>query len=196
MPIALLSVFDKTGITDFARALSTLGWDLVSTGGTARTLREEGLEVRDVGELTGHPEMMDGRVKTLHPAVHAGILARRDRPEDAQALDRHGYLPIDMVVVNLYSFHEAVAAGAPLHRAMEKVDIGGPTMLRAAAKNHEGVLVVVDPADYGRVLEALDRSGDDEGLRRELAAKVFRHVSGYDGAIADYLDRQGGAAGA
>src|SRR5690606_3909896 len=127
---------------------------------------------------TSHPEMMDGRVKTLHPAVHAGILARRDRPDDMRALEEHGYGPIDMVVVNLYPFHDAVAAGSELGVAMEKVDIGGPTMLRAAAKNHASLLVVVDPQDYARVIAAL-RDGSDAELRRELAGKVFAHTAAY-----------------
>jgi phosphoribosylaminoimidazolecarboxamide formyltransferase / IMP cyclohydrolase len=189
MPRALLSVSDKTAVIELARGLDALGWELLSTGGTATLLRENGLKVRDVSEVTGHPEMMDGRVKTLHPAVHAGILARRDRPGDTAALSAHGYVAIDMVVVNLYPFHEAVAAGSPLPQAMEKVDIGGPTMLRAAAKNHAGVLVVVDPADYDRVLDALRSDGVDAALRRDLAGKVFAHTARYDSAIAEYFAR-------
>ena len=188
MPRAILSVSDKEGLVEFARGLAGLGWELISTGGTAQGLRDAGLAVRDVAELTGHPEMMDGRVKTLHPAVHAGILARRDRPEDAAALAAQGYAPIDLVAVNLYRFREAVAAGAAMPKAMEKVDIGGPTMLRAAAKNHRGVVVVVDPADYERVLAALRGGGADEALRAQLAAKVFRHTAEYDRAIAEYFD--------
>jgi phosphoribosylaminoimidazolecarboxamide formyltransferase/IMP cyclohydrolase len=189
MPRALLSVSDKTGIVDLARGLAALGWQLVSTGGTAGALREAGVDTVDVSQITGHPEMMEGRVKTLHPAVHAGLLARRDHAEDMAALEEHGYATIDLVAVNLYPFHEAVAAGAPLDQAMKKVDIGGPTMLRAAAKNHPGVLVVVDPADYSPVLDAL-RAGDvSPTLRARLAAKVFRHTALYDGAIADYFER-------
>src|SRR5687768_8288849 len=130
MPRALLSVSDKTGLIDFAKALVQQGWDLLSTGGTAAALREAGLDVTDVSAVTNHPEMMDGRVKTLHPAVHAGLLARRDRADDMAALEQHGYNAIDMVVVNLYPFHEAAAANAPIPKAMEKVDIGGPSMLR------------------------------------------------------------------
>jgi phosphoribosylaminoimidazolecarboxamide formyltransferase/IMP cyclohydrolase len=192
---ALLSVSDKTGIEQLGRTLVERGWQLLSTGGTAATLRDAGLPVTDVAEITGHPEMMEGRVKTLHPAVHAGLLARRERADDMQALEAQGYGAIDLVVVNLYPFRETVAAGnVPVPKAMEKVDVGGPTMIRAAAKNHRSVWVVVDPADYGRVLEALDGAGDGEALRRELAAKVFRHVSVYDGAIADYLESQGGTA--
>ena len=187
MPRALLSVSDKSGVVEFARGLAGLGWELVSTGGTARTLRGAGLEVLDVSEVTGHPEMMDGRVKTLHPAVHAGILARAGRDDDDAALAEQGYVHVALVAVNLYPVREAGARGAELPEAMEKVDIGGPTMIRAAAKNHERVLVVVDPADYGRVLDAQRGDGTDPALRRELAAKVFRHTAGYDGAIADYL---------
>ncbi len=186
MPRAILSVSDKTGLPEFAAGLAELGWELVSTGGTARALREAGLEVQDVSEITGHPEMMDGRVKTLHPAVHAGILAREG--QDGAALAAQGYAAIDLVAVNLYPFREAVARGADLEEAMENVDIGGPTMLRSAAKNHERVVVVVDPADYGRVLEALREGGTDAALRRDLARKVFDHTSSYDRAITRYLD--------
>jgi phosphoribosylaminoimidazolecarboxamide formyltransferase/IMP cyclohydrolase len=189
MPIALISVSDKSGVVELARALVELDWTIVSTGGTARTLRDAGIGVTDVKDVTGHPEMMEGRVKTLHPAVHAGILARRDRAEDLSALKEHGYGAIDMVVVNLYPFHEAVAANAPIPRAMEQVDIGGPTMLRAAAKNHAGVLVVVDPEDYERVLSAVRADSVDDELRRELARKVFAHTGAYDTAIAEYFAR-------
>jgi phosphoribosylaminoimidazolecarboxamide formyltransferase/IMP cyclohydrolase len=189
MPRALLSVSDKRGLADFARALHGLGWELVSTGGTARLLREAGLPVRDVSEITAHPELLDGRVKTLHPAVHAGILARRERADDMQALSAHGYAATDMVVVNLYPFHEAVAAARPLAEAMEQVDVGGPTMLRAAAKNHGDVLVIVDPADYAGVLLALREGKVDGELRRRLAHKVFAHTARYDAAIADYFNR-------
>lgn len=189
MPRALLSVSDKNGVVELARALHEMQWELLSTGGTARLLRDEGLPVRDVSDVTGHPEMMDGRVKTLHPAVHAGILARRDRADDMRALEEHGYGAIDMVVVNLYPFHEAVAAGSDLPVAMEKVDIGGPTMLRAAAKNHASLLVVVDPHDYSRVIDALRSGGDRASLQRELAGKVFAHTATYDAAIAAYFDR-------
>src|SRR5690606_37403571 len=189
MPRALISVSDKTGVVELARALHELDWELLSTGGTSRLLREAGLPVRDVSEVTSHPEMMDGRVKTLHPAVHAGILARRDRDDDMRALEEHGYAPIDMVVVNLYPFHEAVAAGSDLPLAMEKVDIGGHTMLRAAAKNHASLLVVVDPSDYMRVIDSVRGGGDTLALRRELAGKVFTHTGAYDSAIAAYFRR-------
>ena len=192
---ALFSVSDKTGIVDLGRALVERGWEILSTGGTAQVLRDAGLTVTDVAEVTGHPEMLDGRVKTLHPAVHAGLLARREQVSDMEALEEHGYGAIDLVAVNLYPFRETVAQGnVPVEKAMAKVDIGGPTMIRAAAKSHKDVWVVVDPADYRRVLEALDESGGGGELRRELAAKVFRHTSVYDGAIADYLEGQDGAA--
>ncbi|MFO8175140.1 MAG: bifunctional phosphoribosylaminoimidazolecarboxamide formyltransferase/IMP cyclohydrolase, partial [Longimicrobiales bacterium] len=185
---ALLSVSDKTGIQDFARGLADRGWELLSTGGTARALREAGLPVLEVAEITGHPEMMDGRVKTLHPAVHAGLLARRDKPEDLAALEAQGYAPIDLVAVNLYPFRETVArADVTLSEAVEKIDIGGPTMIRSAAKNHKDVWVVVEPGDYGAVLDALDEGGRQTAFRQRLAAKVFRHVSDYDDAIAVFL---------
>jgi phosphoribosylaminoimidazolecarboxamide formyltransferase/IMP cyclohydrolase len=187
MPRAIISVSDKTGVEDFARRLTALDWEIISTGGTARTLRDAGVPVSDVSAVTGHPEMMEGRVKTLHPAVHAGILARRDRNQDLAALAEQKYAAIDMVVVNLYPFHEAVAAGLPLDEAMDQVDIGGPTMLRAAAKNHAAVIVIVDPADYPRVLEALDSGAVAPELGRELARKVFRHTASYDASIAAYF---------
>ena len=192
---ALLSVSDKSGIEDFAKALVDAGWEILSTGGTASAIREVGVEVTDVAQVTGHPEMMDGRVKTLHPAIHAGLLARRARSDDMAALSEHGYAPIDLVAVNLYPFRETVARGdVPIDEAMGKVDIGGPTMIRAAAKSHVDVWVIVDPADYDRVLEEItveggDRSSEDQ-LRRELAAKVFNHISEYDAAIARYLGEQ------
>lgn len=189
MPRALISVSDKAGVVEFGRGLAELGWTLLSTGGTARTLRDAGLDVTDVSDVTRHPEMMDGRVKTLHPAVHAGLLARRDRSDDMAALAQHGYATIDLVAVNLYPFHEAVAAGAPIPEAMGKVDIGGPTMLRSAAKNHADVLVIVDPADYGRVLDALRADAVDAALRRDLAGKVFTHTGRYDAAIGAYFAR-------
>ncbi len=185
---ALLSVSDKTGIQEFARALSDRNWELISTGGTAKAIREAGVEVVEVSEVTGHPEMMEGRVKTLHPAVHAGLLARRDQPADLEALESQGYGPIDLVAVNLYPFQETIArAGVTLAEAVEKIDIGGPTMIRAAAKNHAHVWVVVDPEDYGLVLDALDEEREESELRKSLAAKVFRHVSDYDDAIARFL---------
>ena len=195
MKRALLSVSDKTGIVDLGKGLVARGWQLLSTGGTARALRDAGIEVTDVAEVTGHPEMMDGRVKTLHPAVHAGLLARRDREDDLAALEEQGYGPIDLVAVNLYPFRETIArGGVGLAEAMEKVDIGGPTMIRSAAKNHRDVWVIVDPSDYEGVLTALDGEGDGVAFRRSLAAKVFRHVSGYDQAVAGYLEGEAGEA--
>jgi phosphoribosylaminoimidazolecarboxamide formyltransferase/IMP cyclohydrolase len=187
MSRAILSVSDKRGVVEFARGLAELGWELISTGGTAQLLREAGIEVQDVSEVTGHPEIMGGRVKTLHPAVHAGILARRGNAEDDAALSAHGYVPIDLVAVNLYPFEETVAGGATVDEAMEQVDIGGPTMLRAAAKNHAHLLVVSDPDDYPRVLEALRLEEVDAELRGQLAQKVFAHTAAYDAAIAGYL---------
>jgi phosphoribosylaminoimidazolecarboxamide formyltransferase/IMP cyclohydrolase len=190
---ALISVSDKTGIAELGRGLADLGWTLLSTGGTARSLREAGLEVTDVSRVTSHPEMMEGRVKTLHPAIHAGLLARREREDDMAALAAQGYEPIDLVCVNLYPFHEAAASGAPMPEAMEKVDIGGPSLLRSAAKNHASVIVLVDPADYGRVLEAEREGGIDTDLRTELARKVFAHTAAYDAAIARYFAEKTGA---
>lgn len=190
MKRALLSVSDKTGIVELGKALQERGWELVSTGGTARTLRDAGLGVTSVSDLTQHPEMMDGRVKTLHPAIHAALLARRDRAEDMAALEEHGYGPIDLVAVNLYPFQATIAAGdVPMEGAMGKVDIGGSTMIRAAAKSHRDVWVVVDPADYETVIAGIDGGGEQTQLRRRLAAKVFRHVSIYDDAVAAYMER-------
>jgi phosphoribosylaminoimidazolecarboxamide formyltransferase / IMP cyclohydrolase len=192
MPLALLSVSDKSGLTSFAAALHEMGWTLLSTGGTARALRESGLPITDVSDVTGHPEIMDGRVKTLHPAVHAGLLGRRGHIGDEAAMADLGYAPIDLVVVNLYPFREAIAKpGATFAEAIENIDIGGPSMLRSAAKNHESVWVVVDPTDYERTLEAIQNGGDGAlVLRRELAAKVYAHTSSYDSAIATYLGQQ------
>ena len=170
MPRALLSVSDKTGVVDLARSLVELGWDLVSTGGTAKALRSAGLAVRDVSEVTGFPEMMDGRVKTLHPAVHGALLARRDVPEHMTALEQHGITPIDLVAVNLYPFRETVARkDASAADAIENIDIGGPSMLRSAAKNFASVWVIADPDDYERVHSALRAGDDDLDLRRLLA---------------------------
>ncbi len=190
MPTALLSVSDKSGLVPFARALAERGWTLLSTGGTARTLREAGLEVVEVSEVTGHPEMMDGRVKTLHPAVHGGLLARRSHAVDMEEMRAQGYGTIDLVAVNLYPFRETVAKpGVGVEEAIENIDIGGPSMLRSAAKNHESVWVVADAADYDRVLAALDSPpAETLPLRRELAARVYAHTSAYDAAIAGYLE--------
>lgn len=196
MKRALLSVSDKAGIVDLGKALAERGWEILSTGGTARTLRDAGVDVTSVSDVTGHPEMMDGRVKTLHPAIHAGLLARRDRDDDMAALEEHGYGPIDLVAVNLYPFRETVAKdGVTVAQAMEKVDIGGPTMIRAAAKSHKDVWVVVDPDDYPAVIAAID-GDDDPALRQKLAVRVFQHISSYDAAVADFLLTQSGGTGA
>jgi phosphoribosylaminoimidazolecarboxamide formyltransferase/IMP cyclohydrolase len=193
MPRALLSVSDKTGLVEFARGLHALGWELLSTGGTARALREAGVPVRDVSDVTQFPEMLDGRVKTLHPAVHGGLLARRDLPEHMQAIEAQGIAPIDLVAVNLYPFRETAArAGVPAHEVIEQIDIGGPSMLRSAAKNFAAVTTVVDPADYSDVLDALRAGTDDPELRLRLAEKVFQHTAAYDAAIAAWFAGQRG----
>ena len=188
---ALLSVSDKTGVVEFARGLAELNWELVSTGGTARVLRDAGLAVRDVSEITGFPEMMDGRVKTLHPAVHGALLARRDVPEHQAALAEHEITPIDLVAVNLYPFRETAARrNASPDEIIEQIDIGGPSMLRSAAKNFSAVWVVVDPDDYRRVLAALHAHDDDVDLRRLLAGKVYAHTAAYAAAIAAWFATQ------
>src|SRR6185295_13534047 len=178
------SVFDETGITDLARGLAGRGFDLVSTGGTARALIEAGLAVTSVADLTGFPEMMDGRVKTLHTAVHGGILARRDHPDDLHAIAGLGIQPIDVVVVNLYPFVEtAKREGIAFDDLVEQIDIGGPSMVRAAAKNFRDVLVVVDPTDYSSVLSAI-AEGPRLAFRYRLMCKAFAHTAEYDSAIA------------
>jgi phosphoribosylaminoimidazolecarboxamide formyltransferase/IMP cyclohydrolase len=188
VPVALLSVSNKTGLADFARGLVDLGWSLVSTGGTARALRESGLTVRDVIDLTGFPEMLDGRVKTLHPAVHGGLLARRDMPDHMRALDEHGIGAIDLVAVNLYPFREtAVRRDVADEDVIEQIDIGGPSMLRSAAKNFSSVYVVVNPDDYERVLGVLRAGDDDPAFRRDLAESAFGHTAAYDAAIAGWF---------
>jgi phosphoribosylaminoimidazolecarboxamide formyltransferase/IMP cyclohydrolase len=188
---ALLSVSDKRGIVAFARGLTTLGWDLVSTGGTAEALRREGIAVTPIESVTGFPEMMDGRLKTLHPKVHGGLLARRQHPGDVAAMAAHGITPIDLVAVNLYPFQETIRRpGVTLPQAIEQIDIGGPTMLRSAAKNHEAVIVLVDPEDYDGVLADLPSGGPSLERRRALAAKVFAHTAGYDAGITGFLSGQ------
>src|SRR5262249_4564684 len=186
---ALISVSDKTGVVEFARALAGHGIALVSTGGTRKTLSDAGLDVLDVSELTGFPEMMDGRVKSLHPAVHGGLLAIRDHPEHAAAMQAHGIRPIDLLVVNLYPFEETVAKGASEADCIENIDIGGPAMIRAGAKNPADVAVVVEPVDYAAVLSALDTHGGATtlGLRRRLAAKAYARTAAYDAAIANWF---------
>src|SRR5206468_9671270 len=187
MPRALLSVSDKTGIVDLGRGLAARGYELVSTGGTARALTDAGLAVTGVSDVTGFPEMMDGRVKTLHPKIHGGILARRDRPDDMAALDRLGIGLVDIVVVNLYPFAKAAANPAtPFEGLVEEIDIGGPSLVRAAAKNFRDVLVVVQPLDYARLLAALDERPSLE-FRYELMVKAFAHTAEYDGTIATTL---------
>ena len=189
MPAALLSVTDKSGLIPFARGLVDLGYSLLSTGGTAKLLRENGLPTTDVAEYTGSPEIMDGRVKTLHPKVHGAILYDRTNSTHLADAERHGIGAIDLVIVNLYRFREeAVVQGLTPETAIEHIDIGGPTMLRAAAKNWEYCLPVIDPMDYDVVLDSLQQGAMDHKLRRRLAAKVFRMVSQYDAMIAGFLD--------
>ena len=186
---ALISVTDKTGVAEFAKALHEMGVEIISTGGTARVIREAGVPVTDVSEVTGFPEMLDGRVKTLHPKIHGGILAIRSNPEHMRQLEEHGIKPIELVVVNLYAFEKTVASGASLEEAIENIDIGGPTLLRASAKNFRDVTVVVDPADYERVLKEMKENDGETTLatRFELARKVFETTSKYDTAIYNYL---------
>ncbi len=186
---ALISVSDKTGVVEFARALADYGIELVSTGGTRKALDEAGLAVLDVADLTGFPEMMDGRVKTLHPAVHGGLLAIRHNPAHAEAMRAHGIRAIDLLVVNLYPFEETVARGADFDDCIENIDIGGPAMIRAAAKNHADVAVVVEPSDCALLLEELARHGGMTtlALRRRLAAKAFARTAAYDAAIANWF---------
>lgn len=195
---ALLSVSDKSGLVDFAHGLAALGIRLLSTGGTAKVLADSGLSVTEVGDYTGFPEMLDGRVKTLHPKVHGGILARRDSLEHSAALSKHGIPTIDLVVVNLYPFRATVAKpGCTLEDAIENIDIGGPALVRAAAKNHANVGVVVDPADYAAILDELRSNGQRLGdaTRFRLAQKAFSHTAAYDGAISNYLTSRDAAGG-
>ena len=197
---ALLSVSDKTGLVEFARALAGFGVRLLSTGGTAKLLKESGIAVTEVSELTGFPEMLDGRVKTLHPAIHGGLLARRDVPEHVTAIAAAGIEPIDLVVVNLYPFSQTVArAGCTLEEAIENIDIGGPAMVRSGAKNHAHVAVVTDPSDYRPILDEMRAANGAIGAstRFGLAQKAFSHTAAYDGAISNYLtavDPAGGKA--
>jgi phosphoribosylaminoimidazolecarboxamide formyltransferase/IMP cyclohydrolase len=196
---AILSVYRKEGVVELARGLAARGFEIVSTGGTAQELGKAGVKVTGVSDVTGFPEILDGRVKTLHPKVHAGILARRGVAAHDQALREHGVTPVDVVVVNLYPFEDRVAKGVPFEEALEYVDVGGPTMLRAAAKNFAHVAVVVDPADYRLLLEQLDREGGpDAATRLYLAQKAFRHTARYEAAIAAYfaqVEAKGGTYG-
>ena len=190
---ALLSVSDKTGIVDFARKLEELGYEVVSTGGTARTLTENGVSVTGISEVTGFPECLDGRVKTLHPAVHAGILAMRSNPEHMAQLRELGITPIDVVAINLYPFKQTILKeGVTLEEAIENIDIGGPTMIRAAAKNWQDVAVIVDPSDYDAVIEGLKNGDLSRETKFRLAAKVFEHTAAYDALISSYLRKQMG----
>jgi phosphoribosylaminoimidazolecarboxamide formyltransferase/IMP cyclohydrolase len=186
---ALLSVSDKTRLTDFARALAARGVELISTGGTAKAIHDAGLKVKDVSDLTGFPEMMDGRVKTLHPKVHGGLLAIRGNDEHTEAMKTHDIAPIDLLVVNLYPFEATVERGAPFSDCIENIDIGGPAMIRAASKNHEDVAVVVDVNDYEAVLEDLARHDGSTTLllRRRLAAKAYARTAAYDAAISNWF---------
>ena len=188
---AIISVTDKEGIVDLGKSLSGMGVEILSTGGTAKVLREGGVSVTDISDYTGFPEMMDGRVKTLHPKVHGGLLGLRDNPEHVSMMKAHGITPIDMVVVNLYQFEKTVSKeGVTLEEAIENIDIGGPSMLRSSAKNFRDVTVVVDPADYETVLQEMKTDDGETTLktRFRLARKVFRLTHEYDGAISRYLD--------
>src|ERR1700730_11814304 len=189
---ALLSVSDKSGLIEFARALAGHGIDLVSTGGTAKAIAAAGLKVSDVSELTGFPEMMDGRVKPLHPKVHGGLLAIRDNAEHAAAMKQHAIAPIDLLVVNLYPFEATVEKGADFEECIENIDIGGPAMIRGAAKNHDDVAVVVEPSDYQAVLDELtaNKGATTLGLRRRLAAKAYARTAAYDAAISNWFAKE------
>ena len=186
---ALISLSDKSGAVELASGLAALGYRLLSTGGTARQLSAAGLEVTEVADVTGFPEMLDGRVKTLHPMIHGGLLARRDLPEHMRTIEAHGISPIDIVAINLYPFSQTIAdPDCPLDEAIENIDIGGPAMLRSAAKNHAAVTVLVDPRDYSRVIDELKRDGAVSAATRfELATKAFAHTAAYDGTISAYL---------
>jgi phosphoribosylaminoimidazolecarboxamide formyltransferase/IMP cyclohydrolase len=189
---ALISVSNKKGIVDFAGELSAMGVEILSTGGTAKTLRDAGIPVKDVSEHTGSPEMLDGRVKTLHPKIHGGLLSRRDNPKDMEEIKKHGIETIDMVVVNLYPFEETISkSGVSFAEAIENIDIGGPAMLRSSSKNFQDVAVIVDPSDYDRIMHEIKSLNGDLSYktRLELAKKVFQHTSRYDGLIADYLKK-------
>ncbi len=190
---ALLSVSDKTGIVDFAKGLEKLGMEIISTGGTARALREAGVQVREVSEITGFPECLDGRVKTLHPMIHAGVLAIRDNPEHMKQIEELGVTPIDVVAINLYPFKQTVLKpGVSFEECIENIDIGGPTMIRAAAKNWQDVSVIVDPNDYGKILEEMEKGGVSRETKFLLAQKVFEHTAHYDAMIAGFLRKKAG----
>ena len=188
---ALISLTDKSGIEDFARQLQEMGVEILSTGGTAKKMRDHGIEVMDVSDFTGFPEMLDGRVKTLHPKVHGGILAQKSNPDHLAQMEAHGLKAIDLIAVNLYAFEKTVADPAcTLANAIENIDIGGPTMLRAAAKNYRDVTVLVDPADYPQVVSEMKETGNTTlKTRFRLAAKVFALTSSYDTTISAWLDK-------
>ena len=189
---AIISVSNKKGIVEFSKELYGMGIEILSTGGTAKTLREAGISVRDVSEHTGSPEMLDGRVKTLHPKVHGGLLSRRNNTKDMEEMRKYGIEMIDMVVVNLYPFEETIAKpGVSFEEAIENIDIGGPAMLRSASKNFQDVAVIIDPSDYGKILTEMKSLNGELSFatRLELAGKVFNHTSRYDGLIADSLTK-------
>jgi len=187
---ALISVSDKRGVVDFAKELSAMGVEILSTGGTAKALRDTGVSVVEVSDYTGFPEMLDGRLKTLHPKIHGGLLSRRGNSKDMEDIEKHGIKPIDMVVVNLYPFEETISKpNVTFEDAIENIDIGGPTMLRAASKNFQDVAVVVDPEDYPKIIEEMKASNKtvSKETKLNLAKKVFAHTARYDTLIADYL---------
>ena len=185
---ALISVSDKSNLTAFAKVIIESGYEIISTGGTLSTLVNAGIEAKPVDDVTGFPEIMDGRVKTLHPLVHGGLLAKRSNPDHMKQMEENNISPIDMVVVNLYPFKQTLERqGVSDEEIIENIDIGGPTMLRSAARNFEDVAVVVDPADYDKVLQALQSDQLDAEIRKQLAAKVFRHTANYDAMIANYF---------
>ncbi len=189
---AVISVSNKKGVVELAKELNTMGVELLSTGGTAKALRDAGIPVRDVSDYTGFPEMLDGRVKTLHPKVHGGLLSRRNNPKEMEEIKKHGIDTIDMVVVNLYPFEETVSKpGVSFDDAIENIDIGGPTMLRSSSKNFQDVAVLIDPADYEKVIQEMkDLKGDlSYKTRLQLAKKVFSHTSRYDTIITEYLTK-------
>lgn len=186
----LISLSDKTGAVEFAKELAQFGVEFLSTGGTAKILRDAGLRVKDVSEYTGFPEMLDGRVKTLHPKIHGALLGLRSNPEHVETMKKHGIEPIDMIVVNLYPFKETISKpGCTFEDAIENIDIGGPAMLRSASKNFQSVTVVIDPADYSVVIETMKKNNGEIGsdLNLKLAQKVYKTTSEYDKMIADYL---------
>jgi phosphoribosylaminoimidazolecarboxamide formyltransferase/IMP cyclohydrolase len=192
MKRAIISVSNKKGVVEFAKELHGMAIEILSTGGTAKTLREAGIPVKDVSEHTGSPEMLDGRVKTLHPRIHGGLLSRRNNPKDMEEITKYNIEMIDMVVVNLYPFEETISkTGVSFEEAIENIDIGGPAMLRSASKNFQDVAVIIDPSDYGKVISEMKGLNGDlpYATRLELAKKVFQHTSRYDGLIADYLTK-------